>query len=59
MYTKVVMNKRLMTLMVGVCGTIGGYIPVLLGASGLSGWSLLGGFVGGLVGIWAGFKLGE
>ena len=45
--------------MAGVGGTVGGYLPVLLGAGSLSGWSLLGGFVGGTVGIWIGYKLSE
>jgi hypothetical protein len=53
------MNKGLITLLAGLGGTIGGYIPVILGASGFSGWSILGAFIGGLVGIYAGFKIGE
>lgn len=48
-----------MMLMVGVCGAVGGYVPVLFGAGALSGWSLLGGFIGGLVGIWVGFILSD
>lgn len=51
------MNKGLIMLMSGVGGTIGGYLPVLLGVGGLSGWSILGGLIGGVVGIWAGIKL--
>ncbi len=51
------MNKGFITLMAGVGGTVGGYIPVLFGASGFGGWSVLGAFVGGIVGIWIGFKI--
>ena len=30
---------------------LGGYLPVLFGQSMLGGWSILGGFVGGIVGV--------
>ncbi len=41
-------------------GVIGGYLPVLFGdTSMLSGWSLLGGFIGTIVGLWAGYKMGQ
>lgn len=53
------MNKGLIMLMSGVGGTIGGYVPVLFGASGFGGWSILGAFIGGLVGIYAGVKLSD
>jgi hypothetical protein len=43
----------LLWLFVGIGGGIGGYGPVLLGADGLSLWSLLGGTVGSFVGLWA------
>jgi len=36
---------------------IGGYLPILFGASWLSLWSLLGNAIGGVIGIWVGFKL--
>ncbi len=42
-----------------IFSTIGGYIPTLFGASLLSGWSIVGNTVGGLVGIWIGYKLGN
>jgi hypothetical protein len=35
----------------------GGYIPVLLGASGLSFISLLGSAAGGILGIYVAFRL--
>lgn len=38
---------------------IGGYIPVLFGASALSMWGLLTGAIGGVIGIWIGLKLGD
>lgn len=44
---------KLVWLLIGVGGFIGGYIPVLLGADGLSLWSLIGGTVGSIAGIWA------
>ena len=36
---------------------IGGYLPVLFGASFLSMWSLFGSAVGGLLGIWIVYKI--
>ena len=53
------MNKGLVLLTSGFFGAGGGYLPVLFGSSGLSGWSLIGGFVGGILGIWVGVKIGE
>lgn len=40
-----------------VGSTIGGYLPVMWGDSGLSMVALLFGLVGGAAGIWAGYKL--
>jgi hypothetical protein len=53
------MSKGLMYLCITVGGIIGSYIPVLFGSSGFSGWSMLGGVVGGIAGIWAAFKLND
>lgn len=45
--------KGLILLFVTVFSTIGAYTPVLLGDHDiLSGWSILGGFIGGIFGIW-------
>jgi hypothetical protein len=51
------MNKGIITLCASVGGTVGGYLPVLLGTSSFGGWSLLGAFVGGVAGIWVGVKV--
>ena len=41
-----------------VFGTLGACLPVLFGDNDiLSGWSILGGTIGGFFGIWAGIKL--
>lgn len=54
------MNKKLITLCVTIFGGAGSYVPVLLGdASFFDGWSVLGGLVGGLFGIWVGAKLSK
>ena len=53
------MDKKVILLTSGVGGTVGGYLPTLLGSSGFSGWSLLGAFIGGLIGIWVGIKLSD
>lgn len=37
----------------GIFGFVGAYLPVLLGVDdGFGAWSILGGLVGGIVGIW-------
>ena len=51
--------KGIILLTSGLGGTIGGYVPVLLGASGIGGWSILGALIGGLLGIWAGYKISD
>lgn len=53
------MNKGVLTLMAGIFGTIGAYLPMFLGwdPTGLGGWSILGGLIGGLFGIWLGTKI--
>jgi hypothetical protein len=40
-----------------VGGTIGGFVPGLWGGSDFGGWSILLSTVGGLLGIWAAYKL--
>jgi hypothetical protein len=48
---------------IGLCGGfglfVGGYVPVLWGASSLSLESLLFGAAGAIVGIWAGARISE
>lgn len=46
------MNKGLIILFATIFSLIGSYIPVLLGDSFIGLWSILGGMVGGLFGIW-------
>lgn len=44
----------------GVGSTLGAVVPMLFGdASLLDGWSILGVLVGGMVGIWLGYKIGK
>jgi hypothetical protein len=51
------MTKGMVYLGATIGGLVGGYLPVLFGASGFSGWSIIGSLVGGLLGIWAVYKL--
>lgn len=37
--------------------TLGGYIPTFFGAGFLSLWSVIGSFIGGVLGIWISYKL--
>jgi uncharacterized membrane protein YfcA len=49
------MNKKAILLFATVFSIAGGYVPVLFGDSDLlDGWSILGGLVGGIFGIWLG-----
>lgn len=49
------MNKKAILLFATVFSIAGGYIPVLFGDTDmLDGWSILGGFIGGIIGIWLG-----
>ncbi len=52
-------QKTMIWIGLFVGSTIGGMIPGLWGDNFLSMWSVLLTAVGGLIGIWAGFKLGE
>ena len=48
---------------IGICATfgffVGGYLPVLWGASSFSAMSLLFSAIGGIAGIWAGVRLSD
>lgn len=49
------MSKKSILLFATVFGILGGYVPFLFGDTNMmDGWSILGGFVGGIVGIWVG-----
>ena len=52
-------TKSLIWIGVFVGGSVGGAIPLLWGADMLSLSSIFLSMVGGLAGIWAGFKLGQ
>lgn len=45
------MNKLPMYIIVSLGMGLGSYLPVLFGQSLLGGWSILGGFVGGICGV--------
>ena len=49
--------KTLIMIGLVVGSTLGGYIPALWGDGGLSMASVLCGGIGGLLGIWAGYKV--
>lgn len=53
-----VMNKRLIVVAATIGMVIGGTVPVVIGVDdGFGLWSILGGFIGGITGIWIGIKL--
>jgi hypothetical protein len=51
--------RRLIWIGAIVGSTIGGLVPALWKASMLSMWGLILSTVGGVVGIWAGWKLSQ
>jgi hypothetical protein len=50
-------TKKLYLLLGSIGSVIGGWLPTLFGAGDLSGWSILGGVIGGIAGIYLGTKL--
>ena len=53
------MGRSVIGLCVVFGATLGGYVPVLWGASSFSLTSLLFGFVGAVAGAWAGARLAD
>lgn len=52
------MSLRAAVFLGAIVGSIvGGYVPALFGASLLSGWSIFGSMIGGLLGIFMAIKL--
>lgn len=51
--------KTLIWIGAAVGGYIGGYIPTLFGGDIFSFWSIVWSTIGGLAGIWGGFKLSK
>ena len=49
------MSKTVLLVFATIFGALGGYVPVLFGDTQLlDGWSILGGMIGGIFGIWLG-----
>lgn len=53
------MNKKVIYFFSVVGLTLGSMVPALWGGSLLGGWSILLGFVGGVVGIWLGVVISK
>ncbi|MFA5996876.1 MAG: hypothetical protein WC791_00095 [Candidatus Paceibacterota bacterium] len=51
--------KSLIWIFMTIGGFAGAYLPMLWGDNGFSYTSVFFSFVGGLLGIWLGFKLGQ
>ena len=52
------LNSRFLIMVTLTVGSVlGSYLPTLWGAGVFSMWSILLGAIGGLVGIWVGYKL--
>ena len=52
-------KKTLIWIGLFIGSTMGGYLPTLWGADGLTLSSVLGSTMGGIGGIWLGFKMGD
>lgn len=50
------MSKGYIYLFLTAGSFIGSYVPVLFGVSFFSPWSILGGAIGGILGIWVAIK---
>ena len=48
----------IMTLMT-LGSIIGGYVPALFGADAFSFWGLITSAIGGIAGIWVGYKISQ
>lgn len=47
--------KQIVLISATIFSIAGAYIPMLFGDSDMfSGWSIIGGFIGGIFGIWVG-----
>jgi len=54
------MNKNVIMFFTVVFSLVGSYAPVLFdGGDIFSPWTILGGFVGGIFGIWCGVKISQ
>ena len=54
------MYKLLITIGAAIGGIVGAFVPYLWGDTNMfGGWSILFSMIGGLVGIWAGYKLAQ
>jgi len=51
------MEKGTVYLILTIGSGIGSYLPVIFGVDLLSGWSILGGMVGGLASVWVIYRL--
>lgn len=52
------MGKKFIYFTMTIGMTVGGALPMFFGDNSLlDGWTLLGGLVGGLFGVWVGVKL--
>ena len=52
-------RSRLIWIGLFVGSAVGGYVPALWGAGMLSFSSVIGSAIGGVAGIWLGYRLGE
>ena len=46
------MERWKMYILLSVFTTIGSYVPVFFGSSEFSGWTVIGGMVGGFIGVY-------
>jgi hypothetical protein len=51
--------KPLIWIGLTIGSTLGGYLPTLFGADPFSAWPILMSAVGGVLGVWAGYKLAD
>jgi hypothetical protein len=52
-------TRTIIYIFLSIGSIAGGWIPTLWGASAFGFQSLLGAFVGGMLGIWGGYRFGQ
>lgn len=52
-------TKSLVTLFMFIGSLLGGYLPVLFGVNALSFTSVITSAIGGIIGVWIGYRIGE
>lgn len=59
MYTRGMSTKTLIWAGLVIGSSLGSYLPTLFGQDMFSGWAILWSAIGSILGVWAGYKIGQ